>query len=188
MSAFPAWSGVRTYAVIGLAIVTQLGCHGAPRQELGPPPKSQGRLEDYIPKTSTGRKPAGTRDDPFVGEGVIIRILKPEKSGLVRVALKHRAIPYFKRAVEAAFYVPQSLLEGVHEGDFVNLYYARLLDGTPAALAYARALKQKPTDATEHIPHVWFGYELFRMTPIPDEVFHARRPQRAGIERPQSER
>ncbi|OFW03269.1 MAG: hypothetical protein A3H96_19405 [Acidobacteria bacterium RIFCSPLOWO2_02_FULL_67_36] len=73
-------------------------------------------------------------------------------------------------------YVSPGVVEGIHEGDFVRIYYARVFPGSPEATAYETAMKLGPKRIKELkmvLPHVWYGYELFRMEAIPDDVFLA---------------
>lgn len=147
------------------------GCSSQPKTD-ETSPLDLTRLEDHIPVDSSGRRPAGTREDPFVGIGVISAIIPAPNEGLVRVDIAHRPIPYFKNAMKMGVYVQSDVVEGVNEGDFIRLEYAKLIDGTRAAIEFKKAKEvraaAKPARAR---PHVWFGYELFRITSIPDQEY-----------------
>jgi hypothetical protein len=125
------------------------------------------RFEDHIPPNSTGRKPAGTRDDPYVGIGVVFG-MKDVSAQLVRVGVRHRPISYFKKAADMAVNLPRHIVADVREGDLVKLYYARMDENSPVAIAYRQVLKgQEPKDPGPY-PYVYFGYEVFRLEVIPD--------------------
>jgi hypothetical protein len=130
-------------------------------------------MQEHVPKNSTGRRPAGTRADPFVGDGVIARIFEPDATGLVRIVFKQRAIPYFTQANESSGNLPVAVVRGISEGDFVRFYYAKLVPGSPAEQAYTAALRRGDTTSPGAI--VYFGYELYRMTVIPDDEYVSER-------------
>jgi hypothetical protein len=130
-----------------------------------------------IPSDSQGRRPAGTRADPFVGDGVVVRILKTPDAGLLHVLLKERAIPYFRIGGEFSVFLPTNVMGNAQEGDFVSISYAKLVSGSPAAREYALHLHETAGAPAVPAPYVYFGYELFRLTVIPDDVFLAGAPR-----------
>jgi hypothetical protein len=123
------------------------------------------KFEDYLPPNSTGRRPAGTRDDPFIGRGVMMAIGQ-RRDGLIRAGIRHQDIPHFKLAAEMGVYVTADTLGSARDGDFVLLYFAELRQGTPERAAYERV-----TSAGDHsaiLPYQHFGYELYRIKVVPD--------------------
>lgn len=67
------------------------------------------------PVPTPGRVPAGTADDPFVGEGVIVRLFRdPEHPYIL---LKHKDIPNFMVPMLMEAPVPGvKVLDGIAEG------------------------------------------------------------------------
>jgi hypothetical protein len=79
--------------------------------------------DEMMPDNSSGRKPVGTRSDPFVGEGVIVRILR-QAGSVPKVCVLHRTIPYFMRAMKMISPVASAdVLNGISEGDMVVLSF-----------------------------------------------------------------
>ena len=155
--------------IVPVILAAIVGCSTQPEQPPQPPEPT--RFEDFLPKESSGRRPAGTREDPFIGDAVIMRLGQPE-NGLTRVSLRHRAIPYLKQAMETSLWVRPELVEGISDGDFVSLHFERVIDGTETARIYRDWKRVGPTYGP--IPYIWFGYELFRIERIPDDEYRAR--------------
>lgn len=156
------------FVIVGfIAISVGLsGCFSAEPKEI---PHQLRSLKEFVPENSSGRAPKGTREEPFIGEGVILELLPRASGELTRINLKHRPIPHFKRAMEMGIYLRPEIVEGLSEGDFIRLYYAALRPGSPEAALYATMLKMDRESARrEKLPHVWFGYEIFKIERIPD--------------------
>lgn len=138
-------------ALMCAAAILGLGCTSdTPRRPERVPPRPA-TFEDMKPKASAGLQPAGTRDDPFVGDGVIMGIARARNKP-PQLLVKHREIPYFMVAMQMTVYVAPPLITGLSEGDFVRLSFARA-DAAPAGLT---------TD------QMWFGHELFRIEKLSD--------------------
>ena len=131
---------------------------------------SVSKFEDHLPLESKGRRATGTRDDPFIAIGVLKTLIPLPNEQLVRIDVAHRAVPHFKNAMDMGVYVPPEVVQGANEGDFVMLHYAKLIEGTRAEAEFRKAVAMGPEKATWRRPHVWFGYELYKITPIPDAV------------------
>jgi hypothetical protein len=144
-------------------------CSAEPRSDARP--SGTLKFEDHLPLESKGRRPAGTRDDPFIGIGILKSVIPFANEGLLRIDVAHRAIPYFKNAMDMGVYVPPEVVQGANEGDFVRLHYAKLTENTRAAIEFEKALKVGLEKATWRRPHVWFGFELYKITAIPDAEY-----------------
>ena len=108
-------------------------------------------LEEMRPKVSVGPRPAGTREDPFIGEAVIMGIAHPPNKP-PQLLVKHREIPYFMIPMQMTVFVSQTLIDGLSDGDRVRLYFART-DDVPSGFTAAQ---------------MWHGHELFRVEKISD--------------------
>jgi hypothetical protein len=142
----PSISAVVT--LTSLAVLLGCGTRSVDDMVTAEPPGA--RLADFVPAESSGRRPAGTTDDPFVGDAVVVRVTRSHRSGSTRLVLRMRAIPYFRVGSEAPLDVPDDLARGVSDGDIVRLYFAN----------------DRPASATT--TYRWFGYSLFAINVVPD--------------------
>ena len=135
-------------------VLALLGCTTADSERAPNPARRPSRpisFEEMKPRSSAGPQPAGTRQDPFVGEAVIMGIAHPRNKP-PQLLVKHREIPHFMGAMQMTVFVAPNLIEGVSEGDVVRLYFARTGD-VPHGFTAAQ---------------MWFGHELFRVEKLPD--------------------
>jgi len=101
----------------------------------------------------------------------------PRRDGLIRVGIRHQDIPYFKLAAEMGVYVTPETLGRARDGDFVLLYLAALRQGTPERAAYERAMSSGGRGGI--LPYQHFGYELYRITVVPDTEGRTWSPARS---------
>jgi len=128
------------------------------RQQAGGIFSEQTSIDPQIfPKNSSGRKPSGTREDPFVGIGEVLASVD-QPNGLVRLLVQHEEIPYFMVKMSMPIVVPKEVGAGISKGDLVTLYCSKLIPGSELALLYAKHRERPPKDWKG--PIVYFGYEI----------------------------
>jgi hypothetical protein len=161
---------MRLKLVMGLLFVS--ACSGGDGHQTPSEANTRARMQrrcaEHMPRTSPGPRPAGTADDPFVGDGVVFAV-HDVSAELVRVGIRHRAIPHFKIAAEMAVNVPRAVAAAVSPGDFVQVKYARLPDDSPLKTLYASgAWPDTP------VQYVYCGYEIVAIDVVPDPEAGAR--------------
>lgn len=150
---------------VTIALLAASACNSGDKHQLTRDPRAGARLQkrcaEHMPRESTGPRPTGTRDDPFIGHGVVFAV-HDVSPGLVRVGIRHQPIPYFKIAAEMAVNVPRAVAARISPGDFIQLKYARLPEDSPLRELYESGIRPEAP-----LQYVYCGYEIFTMDVAP---------------------
>jgi hypothetical protein len=99
--------------------------------------KAKWNVSDFPSFPTEGRRAAGTKADPFLAEGVVMRIVKTP-TAQKQLLFKHRSVPHFMSAMTMTLNVDPELVTGIEEGDFARIRFMVGTDGEITALGVER--------------------------------------------------